>query len=134
MTDDNSATRETVARTDKHSGATLATRFPDITQALVAAGVTLIAVRYSAENSIGGIDALDIYGANAKRLAEGAVPEDLLTEVLLYFSVLLVRRHPQWCSRPGSFGVFEWQIATGQLRHFHHQRFIDVTTHLHEGI
>ena len=113
---------------------TLSKRFPQATRALLALGVTSIVVRYSAENAIGGIDVVEIHGAQCKRFADGTVPHDVFVETLKFFSELLHRRHPKWCGRTGSFGVFEWEVRSGRLRHFHHQRFIDVTTQLHEGI
>ena len=39
---------------------TLSKRFPEATRALLTLGVTSIVVRYSAENTIGGIDIVEI--------------------------------------------------------------------------
>jgi hypothetical protein len=108
-------------------------RLPLIDHALREAKVMYVEFRYEGRGGTGGY-AMEFQDRHRQPSRYGLVEEPLKQQLNGFLWQLVLRRHPTWDQGPGSFGVITWDIRADLIRHFHHQRIIDVKTSLIEGL
>jgi hypothetical protein len=108
-------------------------RLPLIWHALREAGVMYVECRYEGRGGTGGY-VLEYQDRHRKPTFFSIVAEQIQQQLTGFLWQLILRRYPTWDEGPGSFGVLTWDLRADRIRHFHHQRIIDVKTSLVEGL
>jgi hypothetical protein len=109
-------------------------RLPAAARQLKDAAVATVHIFYNGCGDSGQIETIEYTGADGKSIdiagRVGITESDLLD---LFYDLIEVR-HAGWENNDGAFGEFDWDLATGSLKHSHSDRFTDYETTEHDGI
>ena len=108
-------------------------RMPLIEHALRQAQVMYVELRYEGRGGIGGY-AVQFQDGHKQDVRWKFVEINAKQQLTGTLWQLVLARHPPWDRGPGSFGVVCWDVRADTIKHFHHERIIDVKTSLIEGL
>jgi len=108
-------------------------RLPLIHHALCEAQVAYVELRYEGRGGMGGFS-LRLQDAHGLDRVWDRVDPPTRQSLTGFLWQLVVVRCPQWDHNAGSFGVIAWDVRADRIRHFHHERLIEVKTSLIEGL
>lgn len=108
-------------------------RLPLIHHALCDAQVAHVELRYEGRGGVGGFS-LRLQDVHCRDRVWDRVDPATQQSLTGFLWQLVVLRCPQWDQNAGSFGVIAWDVRADHIRHFHHERIIEVKTSLIEGL
>jgi hypothetical protein len=108
-------------------------RLPLIHHTLREAQVAYVELRYEGRGMTGGYT-LRLQDPHRCDRVWDRVDQPTQQALMGFLWQLVLLRYPLWDQGPGSFGVLAWDVRADHIRHFHHERTIEVKTSLIEGL
>ena len=127
------AASEPHPRAEDDSIETLSQRIPHIAEALRAANVTCVQIKYDGLFDVGVMED-PIYLTSAGVPADHGISTGTHTELRVVFRELLERRFPQWDNAEGARGEFQWHVSSDLLAQAHIVRRMSYTASVVTGL
>jgi hypothetical protein len=108
-------------------------RLPLIHHALREARVAFVELRYEGRGTTGEYT-LTLQDRHHGDSVWNRVEQSTQQRLMGFLWQLVLLRYPLWDQGAGSFGVLAWDVRADCLRHFHHERCVEVKTSLIEGL
>lgn len=107
---------------------------PGIGELLRAAGIACIKVDYDGCGDSGQLEEPQLLDAAENPIALERIEALHRQRLMELLYDLVEARHSGWENNDGATGLFTWDLASGEIRHVHHERYTEYHTTEHHGL